>query len=105
MIEFPDTVLGFLFLVSVVWIYYGVVGILLGSDSAKAKLPPDRYEFHDGKFDELWLRQASVHVERMDDGHIWAQFTTPDGRVYTMDIVPRVPTPLDVHEWRNRETE
>jgi hypothetical protein len=72
---------------------------------AQAKLPPDRYEKNeDGEFDELWLRQASVHVERMDKGHMWMQFIAPDGVEYTfdlfsggnrIDVASRIFTPID----------
>ena len=40
----------------------------------------------DGTFDELFLRSASVHIERMDNGHIWMGFNAPNTDNVTLDF-------------------
>ncbi len=34
----------------------------------------------DGEFDEVWLENVSVHIERMHDTGFWIGFDLPDGR-------------------------
>lgn len=35
---------------------------------------------HRGEFDEVWLRNAFVHIERMDDAAYWIGIDAEDGR-------------------------
>lgn len=66
----------------------------LAAPGAKAPRAPapanDRITFPDGELDEICLTDvAHVHLERMDDGHIWIGLTSAEGHSLHINLATR----------------